>query len=311
MRSLPLFTTLLFAIATLPYASAQNPRPIVGTAPFFHSARVAPESAAEIQTMVKEELFESERFEMVEVEQIDAISHELYEQGDERYMEGVVAAIAPKGAQYLLLGTVTDIRVEESRDEEGRTYAASVIYDLRKVSVGTREVVCHARIRSRLQEKAKSALRETATSFLRSAIDGTPGKAVAKTIGATSPKAALESAIEDTRPQVSDFVSSCFPVTYEVLAIESEDEAGQIREVLVAGTSTKSDFRAGTGLEVVERQHFELRDGTVRTREVPVAALSVVELQQGGFAVCEVRSGADALREALDSGIPLIVRLSR
>lgn len=304
-RALVLF---VLTLAVTVSATAQTQRPIVGTAPFFHMPAVPSETATQLEAMVTEALFTSDRFELVEVERLDAISQELYEQGDERYMEGVVTAVAPMGAQYLLLGTLADVSVNADAAEGVRTYSATVDYHLRKVSVGTRKVECHARVRSGAAEKAKSALRETATSVLGGRLGGLGGRAASKTIGADTPDAAITAALEDTKPQVEDFIASCFPQTFEILAVEREDAAGHAEEVLVAGSSEATGLAPGATLHVVEQQRFELSDGTIRVREVPVATLTVREIQGGGFALCTVGAAhREALAEALSAADALVV----
>lgn len=299
---------ILLVLATFAFANAaaaQEGRPIVGTAPFLHGPTVTPETAGRLQAMVEHVLFESNRFDVVEVERIEAISQELYVQGDERYIDGVVTAVAPMGAEYLLMGMITGTNVVGNITDGVRTYSATLAYDLRAVSVGTREIACQARIRTDVRGKAEGALREAATGFLAS-LDSEVGETVSERLGASTPEAALVAAINDTKPQVEAFIASCFPKTFEVLAVETEGEDGRVEEVLIAGDP---GLRPGDALRVVEQQRFELRDGTVKVREIPVAALTVKTVESNGFAVCTVRADDQKkLRDAMQEGTMLIVK---
>jgi hypothetical protein len=259
--------------------------------------------------MVTSALFDANRFTVVEVEGLSAIDAELYEQGDESYMDGVVTAVAPMGAEYLLFGTITGADVSSKRDGGTQTYSARVAYDLRKVSVGTREVECQAQVRTDVGAKAKSAGRGVLSAFVRKKLGRGASDLTSAALNADTPEAAFVAAIDDTRGQVEDFLASCFPTTFEVLAVEREGDDGRVEEVLISA-GEEWGLSAGDALQVVEQQRFEMRDGTVRTREMPVASLTVKEVQGTGFSVCTVQGpeGQEALRDALHGESALVVK---
>ncbi|MEL6445779.1 MAG: hypothetical protein AAF089_13640 [Bacteroidota bacterium] len=308
-----MYTARLFALTLLTLCATSalaQTKPIVGTAPFFRSSAVTPATAAEAQALVTNVLVESDRFMVVEVEQRTAIEDELFAQGDDAYLDGVVTAVEPMGAEYLLFGTILDVSAREQVSDGTRTYAGSVTYELRKVSVGTREVECQQTIQTDVADQAVSAGRGGLVGLVRKQAGGLVGRAAAAALNADSPDAAITAAINDSRSQVQSFLDTCFPTTYEVLAIEREGDGGRIEEVLIGGDS--DGLRAGQSLDVVELQVFEMSDGTVRTRERPVASLRVRDVQGEGFAVCSVRGRRDqeALRDAFAEGTTLVVKVA-
>ena len=305
MRSLLLLTALSLSFS----ATAQDAQPIVGTAPFYRAPAVSPETASQLQAMVTSTLFDAGRFVVVEIENLAALDAELYEQGDEAYMSGVVTAVKPMGAEYLLFGRITNADVNEKREGGTRTYSARIAYDLRKVSVGTREVECQVQVRTDVGAKAKSAGRDVASRWLKKTLGGEAGDLASAALDADTPEGAYAAAINDTRPQVEAFLKTCFPTTFEVLAVEQEGADGRVEEVLISA-GEEWGLNAGDALEIVEQQRFELSDGTVRVREVPVASLTVKEVQGEGFSVCAVPGAEDQekLREALSGENALVVK---
>jgi len=156
MRWKSLFLAML--VLSLP-AYAQSQRVTVGVVPFTHSRYVSPSHAQSIFLDVQSKLAESGRVNLVEIEQLDAIEQEIDVQGDEAYLGGNIVDLAPEGAEYLLVGTVTAAIALLRSDSLG--YDSVVSYELRLVSVSTREVTCSAVIK-----KANSVGRCQARSYI-------------------------------------------------------------------------------------------------------------------------------------------------
>lgn len=274
MRTL-VITIALFSLTT--HAFAQNERIRIATVPFTQTTYALDETRAAAWARVMSSSRLSDRFTLISNDAaIDTVWHK---QRGEEYLDGIVTALAAESPQYLLLGEIKRAEVTEIEKDGVKFYWASVSYIVQKASVATRRIVCDGEIESKFSP----------LTLLKRALFQTRN-------------AALEKAVDDTAPQVEAFLESCFPLTFEILAVEKE-KGDRVQEVLISG-GQEWGLSSGQKLRVLELQEI----GT-RTREIEIASIKIKEVQGTGFSLCQVmgKKGQQSLHDAMARQAKLII----
>ena len=307
---------LVMMVLSLP-VYGQGQRVTVGVVPFTHSRMVLPSHAQTIFIDVQSKLAESGRVNVVEIEQLDAVEQEVDAQGAETYIGGNIVDLAPEGAEYLLVGTVSAANALLRADSLG--YDSIVSYELRLVSVSTREVACSDVIKK--ANSVKDVAQRGLTSLMRSRGGDESAEVTKDVLGRGSQEDAIQKALKEASKQADAFINKCFPLELEILSVEVTGKKGNVEQVLISG-GDEWGLQVKDHLTVVEPKVFTMPNGETRNRAIPVATLEVIEVQGEGFSLCKVlkggmkerltgkkaiKNGQKKLADALEAGKTLIV----
>ncbi len=224
-----------------------------------------------IQDAVTDAFVKTKRFSLVEREKMGQIKYEKNLQKGEDFIDGsVIEQSKSLGAQYVVMGNVSKASVEKS--QTNAPYAGTI-----------------TRINSEVAFNIKIVDVVTGLIMASNSFSG-KGKG----------ENALESALNDIRPEIVNFIKENFKVTLPVASIEEKDKKGNAVKLLIAG---------GSSLGIAEKNElkvFEVTeimvDGKKMTRKIPIGKVRVEKVEDENFSVCIVSEGGGEIAKKMENG---------
>ena len=232
------------------------------------------QNVTSIQDAVTDAFLKTKRFSLVEREKMDQIKTEKNLQKNEDFIDGqVIEQSKSVGAQFIILGNVSKADVSTSRTNAPyagtiTTQKCEIAFNIRLVDVATSEIIA-------------------SNSF-----SGT-GK------GNNS----FESALDDIKPDIEQFIRENFKVVVSVASIEEKNKRGEATKILIAGGSSLG-FKEKNELKVYELSEMVV-DGKKMSRKVTIGKVRINSIEDENFSKCSVLEGGNDIASKLESGAKL------
>jgi len=248
----------------------------IGILRFRHSAEVPESAATSVEQFVYSAFTSQQRFRVLERSRIDAVQAERAVQQSNEVVNPTI--LRDLGAQYVVLGEVTRAQVGAMSGRKGGTfYHATMAYGLRIIDVSTGTV-------SYSQEFSTGRGNPLAGMF-----SGFTGDV-------STPGGAVDIALQQTRNDLVDFIGRAFAISGQVVSIESRDNKGMPKTVLISLGVADGIGKKST-LEAYTTQTIEV-GGKPLVRKKPLAELGFVESQGDHLSLFSVKKGGDGLAAA-------------
>jgi len=265
-------TALIFGVFSLIQVQAQE-RVTIGIFPFTFAAGTVsnPSDVYSVQEAVINGFVKTKRFTIVDRTK-KVTKTEIEENKDERYIDSKKLAEQGKnlGAQFLVLGHVISVSIEESRSvnegKESVSYEAKISTNIQIIDVETGEISTAEIIKLSSDKGILDILLISRT-----------------------PEAAVATAITRSNKVIEKFVDENFPILFHIAEIQEKDGKGNATKILIAGGS---DFgvKRGDELNVVEIVEMNVAGKMVK-RKKGIGRIKVSKVEDENFSICEVKEG--------------------
>lgn len=285
-----LFTASLLLLCLNQSLQAQSKTPLA----IFSFVASQPENksrAAQIQQLVVELLNRKSDVELLDRTNDNLIIKELDMQIREQSMasSGLVQQGKLLGAKQMLVGTVTNVKVEHKQvtsydllTQKSRIvtrYNASIAFALQLSDVESGKVISQRIFDSR--------------KVINKAFD------ILNVGLGNSPEEAIASAIKGTKKQIKEWLNDLFQPDIKILKVEETDKSGYPELILLAGLD--GSLQKGAHITINAVEMIDTGDGKSLKRVKKMAELKVKEVQ-GEILVCKVTEGEKELHNKMTAG---------
>jgi hypothetical protein len=266
---------LIFILLAIRSKAADNTKIIIGIVPFNYADNNYKKQAEQLQDIVTRIFNENSRISLLDRSKMAAIQKELDIQKGKEYIGGkTVKQNKAYGAQYIIIGTLTNIDIEKSVfGKITTTSKCKISFTLQKVDVTTGEVNA-----TKVFDIATSGSVETETYKKES----------------DQFKNVIRINAEKINHEVRNWTTKLFPPTLKFYQVEQKDRKGIPKFVsLIAG----SDVHVAVGdlISIIETVDFEF-EGQTKHRKTEVAVVKIKEMQ-GDVVKCSIISGEKIIEE--------------
>jgi hypothetical protein len=273
---------LLYAFSS----NADEGKVIIGIIPFNYAENSYRKQAEQLQNVVTRIFNENKKISLLDRSKILIIQKELNIQKGKEYIGGkVVKQNKAYGAQYLIIGTVTNIEIEKSKfnnilsktTNTATTYKSKLSFTLQKVDVTTGEV-------------DDTKVFDIATN------DGSNLDAGAYQKESDPMKNVITANSKKINAEVTDWVNTLFPPSLKFYGFEEKDRKGFPKYVTLVNDN-ESHIEQGNTISVIETVDFDF-EGKARQRKIVVADLRVREIQ-GDIIKCAIVMGEKVIEDKI------------
>lgn len=274
-----LVVSIVIGLCTAAPAAAQQDDIAVGILRFQTIGSVPKSVATSIEQMVYSEFADRKRFRVIERSHIDAINAELAAQDVMGVKEK--AALASMGADYVVLGQVTQADIGSTSGSRGSaSYSAIISYGIRIIHVGTGAVA---------YSESFSNGRGNPFANVFSGFTGDK----------STPAGAVDIAVQQTAKQVDSFLNTAFPIQGRLVSVESLSRKGLAETVLVTLGSAEGVGKKSKA--IAYRQETLMIDGNALMRKKPIAELIFLRAEGDQFSVFKVTKVLASVEDAVGS----------
>lgn len=279
MRPMAIVLALIGALVVLAPAANAEDKISIGVLKFLSEGRGGDRVSTAVEQMVYSRFADRRQFRVVERSRMDAIQAELAAQDILEVADKT--ALQSAGADYVVMGQVTQADVSSNHTQQGGTYYTAIVsYGVRIIDVSTGEVA-HS-----------ESFSNGRGNMFANAFAGFGGDR-------SSPAGAVDIAVQQTGKQFDAFLNSAFPSYGRMLSVETRDRKGAPLTVLVS--LGKADGVGKKSKALAFRQESLLVDGRELVRKRPVAELSFVRSEGDQLSVFRIKNPSQGVEEAVGS----------
>lgn len=252
--------------------------------------------ASEIQQIVIEILRNKSDIELIDRSNDSLLVKELDNQIREISVaaSGLVAQGKVLGAKQMIVGTVSNVTVEEKKannlkmligkkNATNTEYSATINFALQLTDIETGKVINQKSFNSK--RDVVEAMRDIFNVGINNTREG-----------------AILAAIKSTRGLISSWINESYPPEIKILKIEDRDKSGYPQTILVSGID--ATLQKGSKVVINEIEMFDAGNGKSLKRTKKMAELKVKEIQ-GDITVCTVTDGEKTLEEKMKSNVKM------
>jgi hypothetical protein len=243
---------------------------------------------------VTDAFIKTKRFDVLERARMEDISKEIKFQsdgGNSLDFEATVEQDKIKGAEYLIAPHINFISTEEMvyiDEKTGRKgsngYKAKISVTLKVIDITTGKVKISETLELKEGNLFKSMIKKHNTQT-----------------------SAIEDGIKKISKEVDKFVSKHFPVTLTVVEITTEKKV-QASIILIGGGSD-SGIKKGDKVIIFEKEMKEV-NGKMLERTKEIGSGKIKKVEDANFSVCKVSKGGQAIKQKLDGGNTLFIKIN-
>ncbi len=278
--------------------SAQDSRISVAVMPFQSSTQENKPRATQLKEIVVEVLSLKTNIQLIDRANDSLLNLELDTQIDLRsYASKKLVEQGKKmGADQLIIGTLTNIEVNEEKTSLGKipgigtisgnssNFKASISFSMQIVDVETGKIISH------------KAFNKTSDNI---------GVSIPILGSGNSKEKAIINAMEDMKKKILSWLNEIYPSIIMIERIEERSKNGKPKTILVSGVD--SSLKEGAKLILEEIEILTQSDGKQRNLVKKIATLEIKE-KQGDFTLCKVIDGEDVLEEKMANGNKLNIK---
>ena len=249
-------------------------------------SEIDPQDVSTVQDIVINSFINSQRFVILEREMLEQLKGETENQKEESFINSI-SSLAEQGrlvgAEYLLLGKVSKISVEEFTSKAGvRSFIAYVTVTIRIVNVESGEIDGS------------------------STITVQPNLIDRKLLKAATRGAALRKIEKPVNKGVNKFIQDYVPIEIRLGKI-IETKKGKVSSLYVLA-GEKQGVRVGTKVEIIKVDFEDFGDGEKTKIETVIGLGKVSESKGAKISVCSISKGGDKLLASINGGDDLILK---
>jgi hypothetical protein len=270
---------------------SQAPKTSVAIMPFVYSMPDYKNRASQIQEIVIELLSKKSSINLIDRSKDTLLLRELDFQIREQSIasKDLVRQGKVLGAQNMIIGTVSNIKVEEKKGTNGISignlaYKANISYSLQLMDVESGMILSQKSF-----SNAKAGI-----------LDMFSGPS-------PTSEAAIAAAIRVTKKSVLEWLNESYPPDIKILRIEERDKKGLPATILVTGIDEA--LAKGTKLSLNEIEMLDAGEGKKLKRSKNIADLKISD-KQGEITICKITAGEKTIEEKINSGVKLEVLIN-
>ena len=304
MRKLSLFLIVMY---TGLRAFSQDQNIPIAVMPFVSVLPEDKPRASQIQEMVVEILRNKSGIDIIDRSKDTLLVKELDLQIREQSMDanGLVQQGKISGATQMIVGTVSNVRVEENRkvyrDSKNNpvvsiSYTANVSFSLQLSEVESGKIISQRAFNGK--QGGGGLLSGFSLSNLIGGNDGT----------ANTREAAIVEAIRANKKQILAWINETYPPEIKIVKIEDRNKKGFPQTILVAGID--GTVQKGDQIAINEIEMIDMGDGKKLRRLKKIVDLKIKEIQDE-ITICKVTRGEDVLEDKMKSGAKMELALKQ
>jgi hypothetical protein len=273
---------LLTGFSSQAQTTQKKDKTIVGVVGFTSSDPEDKSRAKELQEVITEAFGGNPEVRLLDRSKVLLVEKELSKQKNANYLKGkTVAQNKALGAELLVVGTLTNVMVEEQKigGASGVSTTKGLLsFALEAIDVATGET------------------RSTKTFDLQGMDAGNMNFGGAYGTSSDVEAGVIRKNKEDIKMKVRGWVNELFPPKLKILSVDKSDKKGLPDEVTIVG-GKEAKLEANMLIEINENESIEY-DGKVLNRAKPIGMLKVLDIQDD-IVVCKVLEGKEIIEKSM------------
>lgn len=270
---------LLFFVSFSSINAQEYQKAVVYIDYFSRPSKVGAEFAEALRSKVMEGIHATNRVRLIDVASEEKLNNEEERRKSESAMADETARVSQMntlGANYIITGEIVSMEATRKTDKNGRvSYRGSVQWNIKVIDAETGTLI-------------KTA------SYEHSGLTGGSGD---------TPLKAIIGACDYARINMDDLAEEVFPLTGEVLKVETVNKKGDKAESVIIDLGTSHGITKGQRMRVFVEIDIA---GEIGQKEI--GTLNAKEVLSAGRSICKVSKGGDQLLKAINSGQKLLVQ---
>lgn len=286
---------LLTVFSAKAQTSKKKDKTIVGVVGFTSSDPEDKSRAKELQEVITEAFGGNPEVRLLDRSKVQEVEKELSKQKNANYLKGkTVAQNKALGAELLIIGTLTNIMVEEQSigGASGvKTSKGLLSFSLEAIDVATGET------------KSTKTFDLDGMDAGNMEFGGAYGKSSDVEAGI------IRKNKEDIKMKVRGWVNELFPPKLKILSIDKTDKKGMPDEVIIVG-GKEAKLEVNMLIEINENEAIEY-DGKILNRAKPIGMLKVLDIQDD-IVVCKVLEGKEIIEKSMTAeNVQLVINYDK
>lgn len=233
-----------------------------------------------IEDKVKEALYTTNRFEIVDRTNMSKLKEEMELQKSEEFMDGnVVEQSSLNGAEQMVAGSVSQVSITKRITEKTTYYDCSISFSLQVIDVATGQVVASELIRPK-------------QSFFAGIGSNLTG-------GNATPEKAFFSSLKGTQNAIDKFVGNNFPMT--TVIIEVLKTSSNKAKSLLINTGTSQGAKKNQKFVVIELIKKEVNGKTLIHRK-ELGSIKLTKIEGEEISEAKVLKGGEEILAKFNAG---------
>lgn len=278
-----IFKIIIFVLSFFYSVAVIGQKQTVAVTAFENAPGISKHHVEAIQDKVKEALYSTNRFEIVDRTSYDKLKAEKELQKSEDFIDGkTVSQTSYNGAEYIVTGNVSQVNTVYKRTESSAYYDCTISFSLQIIDVATGQILASEIIRPK-------------KAFL--------GDVLSKSIGGNSTKEkAFNSALTGMQKPINKFVGQNFKVTTSIVQIT--DSSSSKAKTLLINTGLLNGAKKKQEFSVIEIIKMKVGGKDV-VRKKEIGKLKITTVEGDEISEAKVMKGGELILEKFNGGVEL------
>lgn len=292
-----LFSMMLF----LAVGKAQTKTTVAFIPMSFDEESISKSDAKVVQETVINGFVNSKRFTIVDRDKLEALEKEKNLQRTESFMDsqdGFTDGLS-KGANYLIDGTIMDVRHSEVKNK----WTSNIAVQLRMLDVSTGEILSTAMVSSDFVPESDLVKKAIKSHFSKNEVKALEAREEMLQTSKDYQKDAFNVALIRLTDNVNRFTSSISPLHVEIISWDTK------KNELVLGAGSAMGVQSGQIADIVKFSEITIGDQEVKRSEV-IGSAWIIRVDDQNFSVATIIDNLKGILKVSKTGekIGVIIR---
>ena len=292
-----LFSMMLF----LAVGKAQTKTTVAFIPMSFDEESISKSDAKVVQETVMNGFVNSKRFTIVDRDKLEALEKEKNLQRTESFMDsqdGFTDGLS-KGANYLIDGTIMDVRHSEVNNK----WTSNIAVQLRMLDVSTGEILSTAMVTSDFVPESDLVKKAIKSHFSKNEVKALEAREEMLQTSKDYQKDAFNVALIRLTDNVNRFTSSISPLHVEIISWDTK------KNELVLGAGSAMGVQSGQTADIVKFSEITIGDQEVKRSEV-IGSAWIIRVDDQNFSVATIIDNLKGILKVSKTGekIGVIIR---
>lgn len=292
-----LFSMMLF----LAVGKAQTKTTVAFIPMSFDEESISKSDAKVVQETVMNGFVNSKRFTIVDRDKLEALEKEKNLQRTESFMDsqdGFTDGLS-KGANYLIDGTIMDVRHSEVKNK----WTSNIAVQLRMLDVSTGEILSTAMVSSDFVPESDLVKKAIKSHFSKNEVKALEAREEMLQTSKDYQKDAFNVALIRLTDNVNRFTSSISPLHVEIISWDTK------KNELVLGAGSAMGVQSGQIADIVKFSEITIGDQEVKRSEV-IGSAWIIRVDDQNFSVATIIDNLKGILKVSKTGekIGVIIR---
>jgi len=292
-----LFSMMLF----LAVGKAQTKTTVAFIPMSFDEESISKSDAKVVQETVMNGFVNSKRFTIVDRDKLEALEKEKNLQRTESFMDsqdGFTDGLS-KGANYLIDGTIMDVRHSEVNNK----WTSNIAVQLRMLDVSTGEILSTAMVTSDFVPESDLVKKAIKSHFSKNEVKALEAREEMLQTSKDYQKDAFNVALIRLTDNVNRFTSSISPLHVEIISWDTK------KNELVLGAGSAMGVHSGQIADIVKFSEITIGDQEVKRSEV-IGSAWIIRVDDQNFSVATIIDNLKGILKVSKTGekIGVIIR---